>query len=303
MTKKIAVILVGRHTNSKYTYRRIINEFNALSNFGIEVDFFGHYWSDDFLKFQDAKIQAIRNELSANRHKNLYEYYESRLWHKGNNPHPLVNFNKIPILHHYSDSYRRVLDELRKVVYGPGIHITMDPTLYIAYIAQSLTISRGFQAYSDYCNQHGVEYDAVFKWRWDLLPEFHPWFAHFIDQGILPDTVHWNDYTHPNGPCDYHFCVNHSTSQIIVKHFFPTMLQKMNDYVSSGNIPAEGLWFEKVLDDTMASIQLYNGVTNGIHSAIYRKGADPDAKLRDLTAWEKSHWHDYGNGWETRNKL
>jgi hypothetical protein len=303
MTKKIAVILVGRHTNSKFTYRRIMDEFNALSKYGIEVDFFGHYWTDDFRKFQDAKIIDLRNELGADSHKKLYEYYESRLWSKGSNPHPLITHNRIPIVNHYSDSYKSVLTELYKVIYGPGIHITIDPTLYIAYVAQALTISRGFQAYSDYCNTHGVEYDAVFKWRWDLLPEFQPSIEPFLRQGILTDTVHWNDYRVPTGPCDYHFCVNHSTSQTIVKHFFPAMLQIMNDYISTGNMPEEGLWFEKILDTVMQSMGLSNGVTKGMASAIYRRGADPNAKLPDLTKWEREHWHDYGNGWEHRNRL
>ena len=145
---RIAILLTGIDELFPKIKDKILSQFECE---GIEFDFFCHTW-DEIIE----EINPMSDDWSDISSKFV----------KKNIPFPHKDHR---LKNHKTTSYQEIYDNYISM---DGIsHIIRQNRMvfFINYIAQSLSTYNAFNALEEYRIQNEVEYDMVFKWRWDLL--------------------------------------------------------------------------------------------------------------------------------------
>lgn len=219
---KIALLFTGRNKN----FGKVYNYFNQIfHSTDIEVDCFGHYWSDDFLRmihmdeYEDEleRIHHYDKKERSDQYHNIKKYAISRLIDQ-NNQHFVNHWNKLNIGETKiltSSSQLELLDMWEDLIKRTDPRYPQRLTHYITLMAQFVSYRYAMELFNNYTNSNPkVKYDLVIRWRWDLI--CHPLNGSFYK---VPEKLKNNDFwiqsidQHQKMLCDYFWGMTHDTAK------------------------------------------------------------------------------------------
>lgn len=205
---KIALLFTGRSNNFNHAAAYLGKVFNHVFD---TVDIFAHDWDDDFRRMID--------------NKNLPNGTAPTVDFMSNYLIPKKNTNVFPLLQKCFDSntikYRstsqKEMIELAAVKSNQQLDNNTvqvnDFLFYIMSIAQLASYNSALELWKDHVTETGERYDAVIRWRYDLLI---PHISHTTKKLLC--SVKDNDVMFPDVQvknqmlCDYSWVMNHDTA-------------------------------------------------------------------------------------------
>ena len=219
---RIALLFTGRNQN----FGKVYNYFNQIfHNTGIEVDCFGHHWSDDFLRMihiddYEEELKAIHYHdkvARSDQYNKIKKYMLDRLVDQ-NNQHFINHWNKLNIGETKiltSSSQLELIDMWDALIKRTDPTYPQSLTHYITLMAQFVSYKYALELFNDYTNSNPkIKYDLVIRWRWDLI--CHPFNGAFYEvPNVLKNNEFWiQDINHEQKMlCDYFWGMTHYTAR------------------------------------------------------------------------------------------
>lgn len=306
MAKRIAILLCGRHKMFGICKDRIMSEFDKLSAHGIEYDVYAHVWNDDFDKISQKMLgkalHGVRDTLVTEEERvtEAKQYILDRI-------KPLKNPATVDKLLQdcvtTRSNYAEIVHQWAADLINPDLKLDAitDPMLYISYISQITSIQQALQL----AVSQGIHYDAIIKWRYDLIPHVN---ADKFAENISPvdDIINFQafDPREFSKLCDYFFIVNHATAERLAEGLIDEFKLRMFESVKYQIAHPEYSVFENIMYRTMLGLKIKARSTpeSAINSIICRPGANPNSSIEQLHYYNEHVWPNRGLPWELRIK-
>ena len=285
---RVAILLTGIDEVFPKIKNRLLDSFQCK---GIEFDFFGHTWEEKV-----AELNPTNDKWSDISDKFV----------KKNIPFP---YNDDRIKNYKSSSYQEIYDKYISMDGISQIVIQNKMIFFMSYLSQSLSTYYAFKALEEYKTQNEIEYDMVFKWRWDLI--FDPNEKHKLNRlkNCTNNTI-YSPLVDSNQMSDFWWGGDYDTLDVIINDLPHHMAFSISNAlsVSTNSKPKNPYHFyhERMLLETILTIakekklilnftdrQGFPGTT------VFRPELNGDEDYWQIFDYNKTKW--INQGWESRN--
>lgn len=284
MKKNIAVLFVGRSNLFPKVSRRIKSAFDDTNH---NIFYFGHTWLDDFMPIdRNDSVDDLRGKLFS---KDVEIIKNS------------LNFHDLK-----TSSYNEMLDLIEKVDYG----VPRLKTMFLSYVSQFYSLQHAINAAIKFAEINNIQYDAVIKWRYDLvvdnvkldfndLHENMLYVDNFSSNIAINDQYFYGTYntmkTLCNNPGVFLNIFLNAVYSVYKQNHDHSTIEKL---VNEDKVMFSERMFKEMCCHLINDIKFVNERRRLIYCCLIKDGADPTWSIPQLENFLSNNWE--GFGWDNR---
>lgn len=275
-------MFVGRSDKFSFICDRLRTSFESS---GHKYYYFGHTWNDDFFPLnRDDDISELRKKIFNVDTRIIEECF------------PFDGFE--------TSSYNFLLDKIEEL----DFKLPRLKTMFLSYVAQFFSLYKASELTFDFANSHNIKYDAVIKWRYDLLSDnINLSFDYVTDNVLYVDNL-GSDV----GINDQYFYGSSETMRQICNgcnKFIELFLDSLYYVYLSGHeldtikklVEQDKIMYcEKIFKNMCLSlipdITFNSEPKNLLHTCLVKTGSDPSWSVEQLKDYVEHQWD--GMGWD-----